>query len=417
MYLLYNSFGFTGIYILILIISSIIGICIFNTLLKEKNNMILSFIVTLSIVYITKTMFAARNQIFSFLLFILEANFLIGLLEEGKKRYFWLLILLAFGLVTVHDTVYILMFIIALPYLAEVVLQKFKIKLPGNIEYTNLKNGKYLILFLILSIPIGFCTPMFGTAYTNLANCMNGVSTDFISELQPVHLLSSVTLTFAIFLLISIVSFTKTKVKLKDILFVVGFFLFSLIAVRNLFFFYLIGAIYFTNIVTSFINTYVEEKDQLLFKIENSWITIGFIVLFMVSFSFCQIPVSFSKEYVKENLYPIEATKWIKKNLDYENIRIWNHFNFGSYLELNGIKSFLDSRSGMYTVQENKDCTVLEDWLSVTNGTVHYQDIIDKYKINYVLVYNEELLNIYISKDNNYKVIYQDNLFSLYEKK
>ena len=130
MYLLYNSFGFDGIYILILIIAGIIGATIFNTILKEKNNIVLSFIMTMSVIYVIRTMFAARNQIFSFLLFILEANFLIGLLEQGKKRYFWFLILLAFCLVTVHDTVYILMFVIALPYLAEVILQKFKLKLP-----------------------------------------------------------------------------------------------------------------------------------------------------------------------------------------------------------------------------------------------------------------------------------------------
>ena len=99
-------------------------------MLKEKNNIALSFIMTLAIVYSIRTMFAARNQIFSFLLFILETNFLIGLLEQGKKRYFWLLILLAFCLVAVHDTVYILMFVIALPYLAEIILQKLKIKLP-----------------------------------------------------------------------------------------------------------------------------------------------------------------------------------------------------------------------------------------------------------------------------------------------
>lgn len=169
---MYNSFGFTGVYILILIITGLIGISIFNTILKEKNNLIFSFIMTLAIMYITRNAFTARNQVFSFLLFILEANFLIGLLEQGKKRYFWFLILLAFGLVAVHDTLYILLFVIALPYLAEIILQKFKIKLPGNLEYSSLSNGKYLIIFLILAVGIGFCTPIFATSYTNLIFCM-----------------------------------------------------------------------------------------------------------------------------------------------------------------------------------------------------------------------------------------------------
>lgn len=208
---------------------------------------------------------------------------------------------------------------------------------------------------------------MFGTTYTNLVNCMSGVSTEFISELQPVHILESVSLTFVMFLFFSILCFTKTKVKLKDFLFVVGFFLFSLIAVRNLFFFYLIGMVYFTNILQNFLNTYVEEDKQLLVKFEKSKLAIIVISLFVAALSFCEIQDVVSNDYIDKNNYPVEATKFIKENLDYENMRIWNHFNFGSYLELNGIKVYVDSRSGMYTRQENKDCTVLEDWVSVTS--------------------------------------------------
>ena len=258
---------------------------------------------------------------------------------------------------------------------------------------------------------------MFGTTYTNLIKCMAGVSTEFISELQPVNIFESVALTFTFFFIFSVACFTKTKIKVKDILFVIGFFLFSLIAVRNLFFYFLIGMIYFTNILSSFINTYVEKEKQLLVKFENSKLMIIAVCFFLIVLSFCEIQNIIPSEYVDDNSYPVGATKWIKDNLDYKNIRMWNHFNFGSYLELNGIKVFLDSRSGMYTKQENKNCEVLEDWLSVTRGDTHYQEIFDKYEIDYALLYNNELLNIYISKDDNYKVIYQDNIFSLYEKK
>ena len=137
----------------------------------------------------------------------------------------------------------------------------------------------------------------------------------------------------------------------------------------------------------------------------------------MIVLSVCELQNVVPKEYVSNVDYPIKATKWIKENLDYKNMKIWNHFNFGSYLELNGIKVFLDSRSGMYTTQENKDCTVLEDWLAVTNGKKYYQEVFDEYGINYVLVYNDEPLNIYISNDDNYEAVYEDVAFSVYEKK
>ena len=38
-----------------------------------------------------------------------------------------------------------------------------------------------------------------------------------------------------------------------------------------------------------------------------------------------------------------DATEYIIDNIDVSKMKIYNHFNFGSYLELNGIKVFLDS--------------------------------------------------------------------------
>ena len=86
-----------------------------------------------------------------------------------------------------------------------------------------------MIILVLLAIGIGFLTPIFGTAYTNIVNCMSGISTEFIGELQPVNLVQNLPLTFIAFLTIGIICFTKTKIKIKDLLFVFGFLIFSLI--------------------------------------------------------------------------------------------------------------------------------------------------------------------------------------------
>ena len=258
MYLLYSSFGFRGIYIFTLIMTGFVVTIFFNNMLKEKNGLILSFGVTLFSMLFSQSMFAARNQIFSFLLFELEINFLIGLLEEGKKRYFWFLIIDAFLLILFHDTVYPLFFVLIMPYLADIILSKiFKIDDTFKFKSSNLKNVKHLIILTIVAIPIGLCTPIFGTAYTNLVNCMNGSSTKFINELQSVHPLQNISLAIITFLALGIFAFTKTKYKLKDVLFVFGFIIFAMIAGRNMFFLFLIGLIYLTNMLTEFINTYI----------------------------------------------------------------------------------------------------------------------------------------------------------------
>ena len=111
MYILYSTWGFNGIYIVTLLVSSLIAITLFNILIKQNNSLVISFIISLVAMYLSRGVFAARNQIFSFLIFELEIYCLNELMVNGKKRYFWILLLLAFLLLMVHDTVYPLFFV------------------------------------------------------------------------------------------------------------------------------------------------------------------------------------------------------------------------------------------------------------------------------------------------------------------
>lgn len=417
MYFLYNSFGFSGIYIFVMIMAGLIAIVFFANLLKGKNNLIISFVIALLTIYISNGIFAARNQIFSFLLFELEVFCLIGLLEQGKKRYFWFLLMIAFLLVLVHDTLYIMFWVLMLPYFVDFILSKiFKFEKNYKLKSSNLKNIKYLIILLILSIPIGFCTPIFASTYTNLINCMNGVSTEIIQELKPVNFIQDVNLLTITFIFVGLLAFTKTKFKIKDVLFVFGFLISAMMAGRNVYFLYLIGLIYLTNMFTECINTYVDEEKTKSFleKFKSSKCIIIGICCFISIMSVKNMIYQIAKEYVSNIFFPTKATEWILENIDYEDARIWTSFNWGSYLELKGIKVFIDSRSGMYTEQENKGVTVLNDWHQISTDNADYHQVFEKYKITHCLVENSEKLSKKLANDEDYNIIYQDNLYSLY---
>ena len=419
MYGLYHACGFAGIYSLVLVVTAGIAIAFFHNLLREKNHLLLAFGISMLVMFYAQHVFAARNQIFSFLIFELEIYSLIGLLEQGKKRYFWVLIVLAFLLVLVHDTLYILFFVMILPYLADIVLSKiFNIERSYKFKNSHLQNTKYLVILILLAIPIGFCTPVFASTYTNLIYCMDGISTAFISELQPVNMIENVEFMTIIFLTIGIFGFTKTKFYLKDVLFVFGFILFAMIAGRNIFFLYLIGMIYLTNMFTECMHTYIgdEKVNHFCCIIEKSPLAIVVVCCFTSIIAIKNLSYQLVKSYVNPIYYPDKATEWILENIDYQNMRIWTHFNWGSYLELNNIKVFVDSRSGMYTEQENKECTVLKDWYLIDTDQADYQDIFEKYKITHVLVRKSERLNQHLTSDEQYNSIYEDDIFILYEK-
>ena len=97
-------------------------------------------------------------------------------------------------------------------------------------------------------------------------------------------------------------------------------------------------------------------------------------------------------------------------------MKIYNHFDFGSYLELRKIPVFIDSRSEMYTKEFNENTSILSDSYNISLGIENYKDIFDKYEITHALLYNRELISIYIKDDPNWKLIYQDDIFGLYER-
>ena len=403
-----------------MIFAGLIGIVLFNNLLKQNNNIILAFIITLFGMYASKGLFAARHQIISYLLFGLEVGFLHQLFDNGKKRYFFFLIILSILAVNFHDTLYPVYFIMMMPYLGELIISKIKFLNKSEKFITKeIKNSKLLVLLIFICIITGLFTPLFGTAYTNMVVCMSGVSADFIGELQQVNIINNIPILFIVFLTIAIISFTKTKIRIKDLLFVFGYALFALTAERAVFFLFLYGIVSFANMITAFFDEYLgkDSIDKIIEKLIKSKIEIIVLLLVIFIFSVKSFISMQHSNYVDDMKYPIDATEWILKNIDYKEARIWTQFDFGSYLELHEIPVYLDSRSEVYCEEQNPGCTVLEDWLNVVNGNINYNEIFNKYQITHVLVTNMELINLYIFDDEDYKLIYQDDNFSLYERR
>ena len=96
-------------------------------------------------------------------------------------------------------------------------------------------------------------------------------------------------------------------------------------------------------------------------------------------------------------------------------MRIFNEYNFGSYLILNDIPVFIDSRADLYTKQfSGFDYDIMDDFHYMPNN---YQEKFEFYKITHVLIYKEEK-KFYdmLKKDNNYEILYEDDNFCLLKK-
>ena len=417
-YLIYSFFDFRGIYIFVLIIASLTSSILFNILLKKNNNFFISLLLTiLSIYFCTKLRgFTARAQVISFLLLLIEIYTIEKLIETNNKIYTFILFVISVLIANFHASVWLMTEILMLPYLVDIVLGKF-IKKHSHIILNYHSNIKLLVITIFIIAIGGLCNPNGLITYTYIYKNINGLSPTFIIELQKLAITDSYYVLGLLTIYLGILIFTNTKVKLSDILLFLGLTLMMTMARRNQIYFYLIAVIPFSRLICNFIDDNIKLKK--IFSFINSNLTKPLysliVVLILIAISINNLEHRVREEYISVSDYPVDITNYIKENIDVSSLRIFNHFNFGSYLEFNDIPAFIDSRSEIFC-QEFNDTQILKDWLDATRGNKNYQIIFDKYDINYALLYNAELINLYIYNDPNYKLIYQDDIFCLYKK-
>ena len=418
---IYNTFGFAGIYAFVVIIASLTVLSLFNILLKQKNNIVLSFIATvISMLLMTSNWsFTARGQIISYLLLLLEIYFIEKMISTKQKRYYIIFLVISALIVNFHASVWYMTIILVLPYLAEAIMHK--IMKNKNLEKSKIIlepiSIKMLIIAILCLVLGSFISPIGTYTYTYMFKVIGGISSTFISELQQTDIISSIGMILGLIVIDILMLATKSKMKLSDILLFFGLYFMAILARRNQAFLYLIGTIPVVRLITNFFETY--DTENILEKLNNffskNWVLGCTTIVIVIGLS-SNMVTRIREKYVNERKYPVEAVNFIKENLDYKNLKIYNSFNYGSYLELSGIPAFVGSRSEIFT-EEFNNVTILKDWLETSRGNVNYNDTFAKYEIDYAIVEDKEIINTYISADENYEKVFDDETFSIYMKK
>ena len=246
---------------------------------------------------------------------------------------------------------------------------------------------------------------------------MQGNTTQNISEHMPMILAQNIKEVMIILITLSILIFTDTKIRLKDLFMLGGLTTLSIITRRQFSMLVLIGGLSVNILICSIIKKYDANTNKKIIRFMSSIIgrllTLG--IIFFISLSLYKNKIEDTIIDTKE--YPVQAAEWIKENLDLENIKIYNEYNYGSYLLFKDIPVFVDSRADLYAPEfnmQNKD--IFSDFLNISNIGVHYEKKFEQYGITHVICYKNSKINLFISRDTNYKPIYNDNYFVIYER-
>lgn len=481
--------GFQGLYIATIALAVFLGIALYYTNKKITKNQVIAFLISMFQLYFMENYTAARAQSITFPLFVLTILLIEKLLETGKIRYMVGLVIIPILIANLHSAVFPFYFILFLPYLGEDIVKNFiatpririihkqilekqkqiyldkikkfeesdvrieeykeKIKeCDSKIKAENLKIEKYLsktkdldnyklriatsenikklYIVFIICLFTGLLTPLKDMPYTYTYRIMKGNTTQAVSEHQPMILINEKKILISYGILLAILIFTKTKIRLRDLFFLSGLFILSIMTRRQESMLILFGGIVFARILTEFIQ---RKNPKLLLEIQEYLTTIfgeiGILIIVLLM-STKMINPKFTQPYIDETSYPVEASQWIKEKLDYKNIKLFNDYNYGSYLLFEDIPVFIDSRCDLYTPEFNgtynknskkfvgKD--IFSDFLNVSQIATWYDNAFKEYGATHVITGSSSKLNMLISKDPLYNKIYSDKNFVLYER-
>ena len=484
-YLIYNLGGLTGIFISTVVFACVLGIVMYFTNKKISNNKVLSLIITLGAMYLLKDYIAARAQLVTFILLELTILFIENFLETKKIWYGVGIVIISILIANLHCAVWPFFFVIFLPYIAEYIcnidtlkishicsnklynsklkkLEKQKVKYANNalkiekidkkiveinnkIKQENINNEKsianrkkrrekpykirmvkkdavkWLIVIMVICAFTGLLTPLGDTPYTYLYNTMQGNTTESISEHLPLTLINNKPLMIVLVVLIATLVFTDVKIRLKDLFFIAGLGLLMFMTRRQVSMFVLFSSGILAKLIADLFEKYdkdgTKEVENVMTSTLGTVATILVVALFMV----LQIKTQAGDKYINEKSYPVEAAKYIKENLNVDEIRLFNEYNYGSYLLFEGIPVFIDSRADLYAPEFNKGDNeegrdIFSDYINISSIGTYYETKFEKYGITHVIVVNNAKLNMFLSRDENYKELYKDDNFVIYER-
>ena len=407
-YFIYFIGGFTGLYIFNIICYIALICLIFYFNYKNNSSKFLCLIFSVLSIFMLSTFIATRAQVMSYIIFVLEYIFITNYLKKPNKWYLIGLVVLSALLCNMHVAVWPFYFLVFLPFVVEKVIAKvIKRKKIGHIEINDYSHVKYLFLVMIIAIIPGFLTPIGDTPFTYLLKTMQGSSQEYILEHMQPALLEMLIL--GIYSLVLFILTMLGKIKLHQLFLVLGLTIMAFtsnrhMALYTIFIFPIMGVL-----LGNILDNCNIDVDKYLFKyiLSNKGIVVmGICLVVMLGVYICS-----DKEYIAKDFYPVDATKFIKENLDYKNIRLLNEYSYGSYLIFNDIKVYIDSRADLYTKEFNGTKDIFMESTAPTYGK-----IAKDYEVTHIICEKGKILYNYASSSENFHLIYEDDYFAVYAK-
>jgi hypothetical protein len=400
-YLIYNKLGYIGMILLLAIVGILTSYFFYKLCFVISNKKKLSLKITfLMMLLYTPFFLVTRPHIFTVLNLIIILYLLESYIKTNKKMHLYIIPLLTILEVNMHGIYFLVLLIILLPF----IINSFKIKKLNSEGY---KKKDLFIVFILMIIsgfinPYGYKTIIYGlSSYSS-----NSLFNNTVSELMTpnFHFIEGKIAIITILLIYIIYFSNKEKVLLRYYLLLFGTTYLALDANKSLYFFLICSLYPLAYILKNNKSILIEKEYSKSHHIIHFVLTCSFILIICLNISKPKLPESNNMINYLDRVVQ-----------DKTKVKLYTNYVDGSYAEYRGYYCYMDPRGEIFLEKVNHQKDIYKEYMDITNININYQEFLDKYQLDYLLLNKNDILYKLMStyKYNNYEVIKEDDNYQL----
>lgn len=406
-----------------------------------------------------------RPWVASHLIFMLEIFLLEYYSHKQSKWLFALFPLLSVLLINLHASMWPMLFLFLLPYLAEIIL----CGCAGFLgKCTVAWTWRKIILLAALMLAAAFINP-YGIEAMTYTYYSYGIAeiNRYISEMDVLSI--RVLLGLPIFSMFAVTAvYSRNKVPLHYILLTAGTGLMSLLAIRSFFLYLLFGALGVAYVYHDWKGLEIQrhyEKDFVCVRygmLVSIFILLlillwqneaflqdcisgkyegGSLIIVLLAFLLIVAVVAFlirkridkdgsagiiiaSLVLMVASLIPLKCTVYndvvmsrawddcveiLQQRAPIEELSVYTGYNEGGYFEFYGMRCYMDARAEVFIKQVNVQKDIFHEYVMLCNGRINYKEFMENYHFTHILVNNYEALYESLQDDDDYLLLYDSD--------
>ncbi|MGA7828424.1 MAG: hypothetical protein WCA04_12220 [Geobacteraceae bacterium] len=414
MALIHSAFGLTGLSVFFAGILALVSLLLFRMLKKEGNNILVAVFLVLLATISSQIHWLARPHVFSFLLFLLWYWILEEYRQHGTNRLYLLPPIMLLW-VNLHGG-FLAGFMFLAIYLAG--------DLPNCFSQDSEDRRIARQRLRALSITTAICVPVacinpngFHILLFPFHLVSNKLIMDNVTEFLSPNFHEPSPFKYLILGLVAILAFSRSRLRLVEILLLLVFLNMSLYSVRYIPLFALVSAPILMRQIDlllkesrgKFAETFTKKAANIAAIDQAS----GGIIWPIVAFgAVAWLVVSGTIQYgFDPKVKPVAAVNFIEKVHIPGNM--FNNDEFGDYVIYAAwprYKVFFDGRSDMYGSSR------LKEYMQIMNFEEGWEKTLEKYHINWIFYNTNSQFTRYLMERKDWVLIYQDKVASIFVK-